>query len=309
MSKVLVTGGAGYIGAVLVDSLAKQDGVDEIVVFDNLARKNYGFFTSSKKIEGAKVNFVMGDLLDSRQLKKVLEGVEVVYHLAAKTTDHFADVDSHVFEQVNNWGTAELMYAIEESSTVKKVVYLSSMGVYGNSSQGLCTEETRLNPRMFYDISKMRGEEHVLRMEEKVETYVVRLGNVYGYSPSMRFESVINRFMFDSHFNGRISIHGSGKQRRSFIHIDKVASVLVEFMGGKIPTGVYNLADHNSSILDLVDLFKELNPEMEYLFINQNIDLRDVVMDTDLKLKQYVEMPEGDLKSELEAFQAEHLAF
>ena len=100
--KVLVTGGAGYIGSELVEKLALDDRVESIIVYDNLSKDNYNLFLSQPLANGHKVIFEQGELLDSRSLKKVLEGVNIVYHLAAKVTTPFANRDPHFFEQVNN---------------------------------------------------------------------------------------------------------------------------------------------------------------------------------------------------------------
>src|SRR5262245_45995294 len=102
---ILVTGGAGYIGAELVYRLAQQEDVTSILVYDNLTRDNFNLFIShSHRINNSKVKFEMGDLLDSRKLRKVLKNIDVVYHLAARVDAPYSNVDSHVFEQVNNWG-------------------------------------------------------------------------------------------------------------------------------------------------------------------------------------------------------------
>ncbi|MFL5728758.1 MAG: NAD-dependent epimerase/dehydratase family protein, partial [Cytophagaceae bacterium] len=133
---ILVTGGAGYIGAELVYRLSKCEHVNKIVVYDNLTRDNYNLFISnSNKIGNNKVKFELGDILDSRKLRKVLKDIDVVYHLAARVDNPYSNIDSHVFEQVNNWGTAELVYAVEESKKVSKFIYLSSTSVYGSSKK------------------------------------------------------------------------------------------------------------------------------------------------------------------------------
>ncbi|MFN3403179.1 MAG: NAD-dependent epimerase/dehydratase family protein [Cytophagaceae bacterium] len=298
---VLVTGGAGYIGGELVYRLSKLPEVEKIIVYDNLTRDNFNLFISnSNRIPNNKVKFEFGDLLDSRKLRKVLKGIDFVYHLAARVATPFANIDSHIFEQVNNWGTAELVYAIEESK-VSKLVYLSSTSVYGSSKKP-AEETTEPNPRTFYSISKMRGEEHVKRLMKKLNTVILRCGNVYGYSPSIRFDSVINKFMFDANFNNRISIHGSGKQSRSFIHVTKVVDALVALTGLNVPSDVYNLTDKNLEILDLVDVLKEIYPDLEFLFINQHLELRELKVNRDSKLTTYYKIPESDIKEELIAF-------
>ena len=100
--KILITGGAGYIGTELVSSLSEDENVSEIVVYDNLSRKNYNFFIGQSKI--TKVRFINGDLLDSRKLDKALISVDCVCHLGAMVTTPFSDNHAHSFEQINNWG-------------------------------------------------------------------------------------------------------------------------------------------------------------------------------------------------------------
>src|SRR3989344_173121 len=124
--RILITGGAGYIGTELSYKLAEIKEVSEIVVYDNLSRPNYNLFIGVQKFPHNKIRFVQGDILDSRKLKKVLKNMDVVYHLASKVTTPFSDQNPHLFEQVNHWGTAELVYAVEESN-VSRFYYLSSI--------------------------------------------------------------------------------------------------------------------------------------------------------------------------------------
>ncbi|MCX2744313.1 NAD-dependent epimerase/dehydratase family protein [Mangrovivirga sp. M17] len=296
--RILITGGAGYIGTALTSTLLEQNDVDEVIVYDNLSKQNYNFFLGHTYPNKNKLTFIQGDLLDSRSLKNALEGVDVVYHLAAKVTTPFANSDPHFFEQVNHWGTAELVYALEESD-VKKLIYSGSTSVYGSSKEEV-TEGTEPNPRTFYGISKMRGEEHVQRLVNKMDTYILRCGNVYGYNKSMRFDAVINRFMFEANCNGRITIHGNGKQGRAFIHIDLLTKVFKEIAFKDIKKGIYNVVDRNLSVLDLVDVVKEIYPELEYLFINQHLKLRELRVAQDSALRSQIDYENSrSLKDEL----------
>lgn len=273
--KVLVTGGAGYIGTELVNLLVSNEAIKKVIVYDNLSRMNYNLFLGLKLQKHAKLSFVKGELLDSRSLRKVLKGVDVVFHLAAKVTTPFAASDSHAYEQVNHWGTAELVYAVEESNSVKRFIYTSSSVIYGSSNEAV-DETISPDPKTFYAISKFRGEEHVRRLVDKIDTYIFRCGNVYGYSKSMRFDSVINKFVFEANFNKIVTIQGDGKQSRSFIHIDLVANALNNLLSSELPSGTYNLVERSIKVFDIVDELKQLIPELEFIFINQHLKMHEL---------------------------------
>ncbi len=265
---VLITGGAGYIGTELVSMLATQDSISKITVYDNLSHGRHGLFTG-KPIVGAEIKFVRKELLDSRSLQQALNGVDVVVHLAAKVSTPFAGGDPHGFEQVNHWGTAELSYALEESS-VKKVIYASSASVYGTSDTPK-TVQDKPSPNTSYGISKLNGEAMLLRLRDRMKVIVVRCANVYGYSPSLRFDAVINRFVRQAFFEGRISIEGTGDQRRPFVHIHHAAIVFQKLVTEFESSGVYNLVGQNQSIMDIANHLKDVRPNLETIFIEQDL--------------------------------------
>jgi UDP-glucose 4-epimerase len=271
---VLVTGGAGYIGTELVSLLIANPAVDQVIVYDNLSRHNYNMFLGLRLQKHTKIRFIKGELLDSRALKKVLKGIDVVYHLAAKVTTPFSNADAHAYEQVNHWGTAELVYAVEESD-VKRFIYTSSTGVYG-SSKIPAHEDTPPVPQSFYATSKLRGEEHVRRLIPKIDTFIMRCGNVYGYSKSMRFDAVINKFVFEANFNKLVTIQGDGKQSRTFIHIEMLSRALHNLLTADLPGDVYNVVDKNLKVIDILDVLKELIPSLEFIFINQHLSLHEL---------------------------------
>jgi UDP-glucose 4-epimerase len=280
--KVLVTGGAGYIGTELISSLISNPAVEKVVVYDNLSRLNYNLFLGLRLQKHLKLSFVQGELLDSRNIRKVLKGIDVVYHLASKVTTAFANADAHAYEQVNHWGTAELVYAVEESD-VKRFIYTSSTGVYGSADFEV-DEDTPTAPKSLYAISKLRGEEHVRRLVSKIDTYILRCGNAYGYSKSMRFDAVVNKFVFEANFYKRVSIQGNGKQSRSFIHVELLAKALNNLLTAELAAGTYNIVERHIKIFDVVDVLKGLIPDLEFIFINQHLKLHE------LKVKPNVEV-------------------
>lgn len=297
--KILITGGAGYIGFALAEELAKNNAVNEIILYDNLSRHNESVFFGHIQ-GGEKFRLIRADILDSRKLRKALKEVDIVYHLAAKVITPFANQDPHFFEQINHWGTAELVYAIEESN-VSKLIYLSSASVYGRT-ETQADEATIPDPGTYYGISKLRGEEHVERLKDKISTYVIRCGNVYGFSKSLRFDAVINNLILQANFENKISIHGSGAQSRAFIHINNASEALAQLPFNNVPEDKYNLVTKNLAINDIAEVILELYPGCDRLFINQHLKLGSISVSKASALWNYINIHEKSLFEELSDF-------
>tara|TARA_B100001142_G_C14208493_1_gene606656 strand:+ start:148 stop:1059 length:912 start_codon:yes stop_codon:yes gene_type:complete len=279
--KILLTGGAGYIGNELVYRLSEETGIEEILVYDNLCKGNYNLFTGLRKVPGKNVRFLQADILDSRSLRSAMKGVDLVIHLAAKVPTPYADQDPHDFEQSNHWGTAEVVYAAEEES-VGRFIYLSSQSVYGHG-EVKNTEHPRV-PTSYYSISKMRGEEHVLRLMEKVSVQLVRCANVYGYSKNLRVETEINQLVFDAHFSNRVSIHGDPEFTQTYISLYRLVEVLAQMVNQNVESDVYNLSHLSVSSMDMVEGLKVIYPGLETIFVDQHIPLHDLTMQCDTRL-------------------------
>jgi len=269
--RVLITGGAGYIGTKLVYRLVEQVEISEIVIYDNLSRPNMNLFLGRQKLP-TKVKFVKGELLDSRTLNKLLTNTDIVYHLAAKATTPFADHTPNIFEQINHWGTAQLVDLVKHHP-IKKFIYLSTVSVYGQSDDELTIAHTPV-PTSFYGISKLKGEHNVALLKGKIPFEIIRCGNVYGYSKSMRFDAVINKFMLEANFNRKIQIVGHGEQYRPFVHIDTVAEELKNYIINDLKSGISNLVENNFSINEVANTLKEIYSDLDLIYMNQDIPIR-----------------------------------
>jgi len=298
--RVLITGGAGYIGTELAYRLAERSDISQVIVYDNLSRGNYNLFIGVRKFPRDKVTFINGDLLDSRKLRKSLSDIDVVYHLGAKVTKPFSDHNPHLLEQVNHWGTAEVVYAVEESD-VSRLIYVSSSAIYGSSDLEVGVG-TPPEPSTYYGVSKLRGEEHVVRLQQKMSAYILRTANVYGYSKSMRFDARLNRFMFEAASGQRITVNGSGTQARAYIHIDDTTDCLEAMLTTDLKPDIYDLTVRNLTIQDVVDGVKTVFPETEILFINQHVKPWELRVKPDERLSDYLRLDEGTFLEEIKEF-------
>ncbi|MEL6987622.1 MAG: SDR family oxidoreductase, partial [Bacteroidota bacterium] len=261
--------------------------------------KKAAFFTSDK-LESPRIKFVNGDILDNYTLGKTLNDVDTVIHLAAKVTAPDSDQDSHFFDQVNHWGTAILVDAAIKAN-IQHFIYLSSSSVYGSTMEPV-DESYNPNPNSFYGISKLRGEEQVRRLNGKMKTHIIRGGNVYGYNPALRIDTVINKFMFEANFKNQILINGDGNQVRSFIHVDKLVAILRNLTQNEMPSGIYNAVEHKLAVNELVENVRALYPELEYLSLNQNLKMRHVNIKTPCLIQEKFPYAEKSISEELTEF-------
>lgn len=296
---IFITGGAGYVGYALCKEILSEIPESKVTVYDNLSRKNFAFFTS-EKFDKSRLHFIAGDILDNFNLLDCLQGMDVVIHLAAKVSAPDSDQDSHYYDQINHWGSAILTDAVQKSS-VKHFVYLSSSSVYG-STQEAADESFETNPATFYGVSKLRGEQQVKRLGDKIKTHIIRAGNVYGYNPALRIDTVINKFMFEANFKNQIHVTGDGNQVRSFIHIDKLVRLLRQIITEECPSGIYNAVEHKWAVNELVLHVKDQYPDLEYLSLNQNLKMKHVNIKTPCKIQTQFPFENISITKELNAF-------
>lgn len=288
---ILITGGAGYVGYSVVRRLLDDvDHLHSITIYDNLARKNYSFFTEAR-FDHKPIRFVQADILDSRSLAQALEGIDCVIHLAAKVTTPADDSDAHAFDQVNQWGTAQVAMAIERSD-VKRVIYVSSIAVYGHGDEHF-TEASTPRPFSVYGRSKLDGERQIGVLNSERELYVLRSANVYGYNPAYRTDAVINKFMFSANFHNRVQVYGSGEQVRSFVHVDKLAGVIVGAVDAKFEPGLYNVVEHEFSVNELADRIGRIYPGLEVIHVNHNLRPLDLKVEMPGRLNSTFDCMKG----------------
>ncbi len=260
--RVLVTGGAGYIGFNLCLNLLDLNVVKEVIIYDNLTRKNINIFFD-KRFLNRPISFVEGDILDNRKLKRACVGIDLIIHLAGKVSSPNRAEDFHLFDYVNNWGTSNI---VEQANyhRIPKLIYLSSLSVYGNNY----IPNNKPNPSNDYARSKFNGEKHLMTLHGSCDYHIVRSGNTFGYNPSIRLDTVINKFAFRAKYNQKLLINGNGEQKHSFIHINRLTKQLCWLVENNYSKKVIDLSDHILSINHIVSELNELEPNLEYAFID-----------------------------------------
>ena len=252
MAKILVTGGAGFIGSHLVKQLVNKG--NEVVVLDNLLRGN-----KIDKDISSKIKFVKGDVRNFETVKELSANCDHIYHFAAVLgVDIVADnpvgtMDTEVIG-MKNIVDASLL------NNVKKLIYASTSGIYGHSAiERSVTETISVDPRTSYAMAKRYNEIYLkAAFEEKgLESISVRFFNVYGSKQDNRM--VVPRFFQQALNNEPITVFGDGRQTRDFTFIEdtiKACLLLTDKVNG---CEIFNVANEKEfSIYDLAVAIKEL---------------------------------------------------
>ncbi len=256
---VLVTGGAGYLGAVLLPKLLARG--HRVRVLD------LGYFgVGHLRALQPAVEIIREDIRkacsDRAFLQKLLEGCDCIIHLAAVSNDPSADLDPKLTNEVNSSTTRVLAQAARERKM--KFLFSSSCSVYGETD-GEVSEEGRLDPITTYAVSKVNAEKALQEMAGSAwKPVILRNGTLFGYSLRMRFDLVVNIFSLYSALHNEIKVFGAGEHWRPFVHVNDCARAFVYFAEKpQLRHICYNIAHQNLRVADLADIFQRVNPRLK----------------------------------------------
>jgi len=247
--KVLVTGGAGFIGYHLCSKLSNN--TNDLTIYDNLSSGN---MENVKDVP--KVKFVKGDILDIKKLCSQ-EKADLIYHLAAQVVVPYSMENPLEDFEINAKGTLCVLEKARKDDA--KLVFASSAAVYGNPGVFPTPEEYGFHPFSCYGLSKVVGEEYCQMYREQygLDIVITRFANVYG----SRCHGVIHDFLDKIAKNpNKLEIIGTGLQSRDFVHVSDVISALVTVGSKESANGkVYNLGvGKTTSIIDLAKMMLKI---------------------------------------------------
>jgi len=256
--KVLVTGGAGFIGSHIIDKLLKRG--DEVVVYDNMSTGLNSFI--KPHLDNPNFKFIKGDILNQKELNKAMKGVGFVFHMAAHADvrsgfhDHKVDLDNNLI------GTINVLEAMRKNK-VKKIAFASTSSVYGDAKVIPTPEDYPFTPTSLYGSSKAAAETYIATFCEYygMTAYIFRFVSWVGerYTHGLVFD-FLNKLKKNPK---KLYILGDGTQKKSYLYVkDGVNAIFTVIDKAKDKINVYNLG--NDEILNVSESAKVIVDEAGY---------------------------------------------
>lgn len=297
MKKILVTGGAGFIGSKICKRFIDKN--YEVFTIDNLS-------TGKKSNIPEGVIFFKGNCQDIEIIKKLFKfNFDAIFHIAGQSSGEIS-FDNPVYDLESNTTSTLNLLELAKKINCKKFFYASSMSVYGNKISST-TEKAMLSPNSFYGVGKFASE-HYLRLFSKrgVNCTSFRMFNVYG--PGQNLENLrqgmVSIFISQAHNNNKIIIKGSLKRYRDFIYIDDVVNAFeISYLKDLAGYNCYNLCTNKkTSVGELIKKIKQyFNPDLK-IEVNGSTDgdINGIVGDNSKIKKELNWIPKVNLKDGIE---------
>lgn len=279
--RVLVIGGAGFIGSHVVDLLTQQE-VEEVIIYDDFSRGRPENVELALRDRRIKIFELGGNILHADVLSAAMHGVDYVFHLAALWLLHCQEYPRAAFE-VNIRGTFNVLEACV-ANKVKRLVYSSSASVYGDAAQVPMTEEHPFNNRTFYGATKIAGEQMCRAFHARygLDYVALRYMNVYGPRQDERgaYTSVITKVLDRIDRGVSPVIEGDGSQSYDFVYVGDAAKANLTALTAPVTDEAFNIGTGvrttiNELVQELLDLtgsslLPEYRPQAQF-FVQQRV--------------------------------------
>lgn len=274
--KVLVTGGAGYIGSTLTASLLRRGVYTRVV--DNL---RFGGASLLKLYSYSGFDFLKGDIRRKSILRDAIErDMDAVIHLAAIVGDPACSRQPDLAMEVNHKATLNLVNLCRQRA-IRRFIFISTCSNYGlRDTSRLAAENNPLNPLSIYAKTKVEAERYILTLADSdFHPCILRLATVYGISPRMRFDLLVNEFTRDAIVRKRLVVYGE-QFWRPYVHVDDVANAITMILTSpieKISGEIFNVGGNRENYRkrQIVDLILKHVPDARVEVVAQGADPRD----------------------------------
>ena len=306
--KILITGGAGFIGSHLSEKLLKKG--NKLVLIDNfdpyydpkIKKKNLSNLINNKNLKFYKAN-----ISNYNKLKEIFkkEKFEKIIHLAAKVGVLPSLVDIQTYEKVNVAGTLNLL-ELSKDYGIQQFIFASSSSVYGNTKVIPFREnDLTIRPISPYGVTKLNGEYHCHFFAEEYNIYIICLRFFTVYGPRQRPEMAIHKFVRKIFNKQQIYIYGNGNTSRDYTYIDDIIDGIVKCISKPFRFEIFNLGNsHTMKLIKLVRLIeKKLNLKAKVKFVSeQSGDIKHTYSDISKAEKKLNYNPSTDIEEGIEKF-------
>lgn len=270
--KILIIGGAGYIGSITTRLFLSQGA--KVSVLDNLF---FGGESLLDLLQNPNFKFIYGDVRDKKTVRSAVEGIDTVINLAAivgeplcaKTPKQAYDINYKAACHIGN---------IAKKQGVKKYIFISTCSNYGiNANKQAATEQSAVNPLSLYAETKVNAEKYILKLtSNSFSPTVIRFATAFGLSPRMRFDLLVSEFIKEAYLHGKISVYAP-QVFRPLIHVKDAATAL--FLLAKttknIRGEIFNAGFGNYKKVDIIRKISARMPAVKINIIGEAKDKRD----------------------------------
>jgi nucleoside-diphosphate-sugar epimerase len=278
LKTVLVTGGAGYVGAVLVPKLLQQG--YRVKVLDLFI---FGGHVLDAVKGHPELEMIKGDIRDRPLLERSVTGCDAVIHLACISNDPSFDLDPDLGKSINYDAFLDLVEVAKDNG-VRRFVYASSSSVYGVKKEDNVTEELPLEPLTDYSKYKAICEEVLLKHQAPgFTTLILRPATVCGYSPRLRLDLTVNILTNHAINNGKITVFG-GEQKRPNIHIEDMTDLYLKSLiwtDGEIGGKIFNVGCENHRVMEIAEIVRGVVGTEVEIQVTSTDDLRSYHISSD----------------------------
>lgn len=282
--KILVTGGAGYLGSILSRKLLNKG--YEVRVMDALW---YGKDSIDECLSNPKFELILDDMRNLTTVVKSMKDVDAVIHLASIVGMPASSIEPRTSEEINYLATKNIAELCELHG-INTYIFASTCSVYGSQPNTLITEKSTIAPLDYYAKSKFQSERAINWLNSGAT--ILRFGTLFGLSPRMRFDLVINLFIAQALNEGKITVFG-GEQYRPFLHVQDAAESLIFALENDFE-GMYNVISENLTILQAAERIKKLTG-CEIEISNEEPDKRDYKVSAE-KIKKFGFSPSKNIE-------------